>query len=1011
MSRHTRGSNSLWSVVVGVAAGRRGADGLGEAARLFKNILQHPVHAAWTLAVESQRVRKLVGSTTAALMAVLVLTPLAESQSEWLRMQATLPPDVRWDEHPARSGPQPAADGGRIPRRWTMDSAELEGSVRVDADPETPVVTRISQFEDNVVVMRVSGSLTTAEFDFRALARSFHEHYPDEFDYLVFVSNLPTREHNQHYTYYGAHRTVQNAVSGIGRRVFGSGGTLKSSVHLPYRTAILHGPMLHELMHSWANYVVPTSTRAHWGFSSANGQLGGFDLDNLVHHGGGRYSAGWFGDFANGGNSVPYSPIELYLAGFIPPWEVPDLWVAKDGQWTDERDASDNLIFSASDIETWSVERIVEEHGVRVPNWNSSQRSFRAAVVLLADEQFPAMPTILHELADAIRIFSHPGPDSRRSFNFWEATGGRATLKMDDLRSGTVGANRAPVPVGSLASVRLAAGGAAAEVDVAAAFRDPDGDALTYQATSSAPSVVAVSVFGTTVSVTPVAGGTSTVTVTARDPGGLSATQVFTVRVTTVATAAQDRATLEIFYHAAGGANWFRNDNWVSDADLREWYGVDTDESGRVITLYLSYNTLTGPIPSSLGGLTNLEELSLDSNNLTGPIPAELGNLANLTTLRLSFNNNLTGPIPAELGNLVSLEELSLDGNNVTGPIPAELGDLVSLWNLNLARNEFTGPIPAELGNLANLGDLSLAGNNVTGPIPAELGDLVNLWALHLDRNELAGPIPNELGSLARLTYLNLRYNELTGPIPPELGNLSRLTQLVLGDNPLTGTVPESLTQLSLRTFWIDATGVCMPAGAGFQAWVATIENFRGDTCSGEVSSWTDHQIMPGVTPVRAVHVMELRRQVDAARLRCGLGSVTWIDPVIRPGVTPIKAVHVTQLRATIDATYQACGQIRPTQTRPAWTDPQIIPRVTRVTAVHFNELRDAVQELDGTPGTTQAPELVVEAPLIGGSPQRPGDTFTLSVTVRNVGTGPSEEVPPTQRAGATHHDRSGPDR
>ena len=51
--------------------------------------------------------------------------------------------------------------------------------------------------------MRVSGSLKTADFDFPGLARSFHQRYPDEFDYIVFVSNLPTRDHNQHYTYYG----------------------------------------------------------------------------------------------------------------------------------------------------------------------------------------------------------------------------------------------------------------------------------------------------------------------------------------------------------------------------------------------------------------------------------------------------------------------------------------------------------------------------------------------------------------------------------------------------------------------------------------------------------------------------------------------------------------------------------------------------------------------------------------------------------------------------------------
>ena len=128
-------------------------------------------------------------------------------------------------------------------------------------------------------------------------------------------------------------------------------------------------------MHAWANYAIPTVDDFHWGFSSGNGQLGGGDLENLVSLGENRYSAGEFGTNANGGNSLPYSPLELYFAGLIPAGEVPDTWFARDGRWTGERDESDNRIFSASDIERWSIERIVEEHGARIPNFSVSERS------------------------------------------------------------------------------------------------------------------------------------------------------------------------------------------------------------------------------------------------------------------------------------------------------------------------------------------------------------------------------------------------------------------------------------------------------------------------------------------------------------------------------------------------------------------------------------------------------------------------------------------------------------
>ena len=81
-------------------------------------------------------------------------------------------------------------------------------------------------------------------------------------------------------------------------------------------------------MHTWANFVIEPG-RPHWGFSSANGVLGGFDSAELVRLGNGRYAAGSFGTL---GNDLPYSPIELYLAGLIAPEEVPDLWVANDGR-------------------------------------------------------------------------------------------------------------------------------------------------------------------------------------------------------------------------------------------------------------------------------------------------------------------------------------------------------------------------------------------------------------------------------------------------------------------------------------------------------------------------------------------------------------------------------------------------------------------------------------------------------------------------------------------------------
>ena len=61
---------------------------------------------------------------------------------------------------------------------------------------------------------------------------------------------------------------------------------------------------------------------------------------------------------------------------------------------------------------------------------------------------------------------------------------------------------------------------------------------------------------------------------------------------------------------------------------------------------------MDGSIPSSLGGLSNLERLWLYDNQLDGSIPASLSNLTKLTFLRIAGTNQFTGCIPAGLSNV-----------------------------------------------------------------------------------------------------------------------------------------------------------------------------------------------------------------------------------------------------------------------------------------------------------------------------------------------------------------------
>ena len=84
--------------------------------------------------------------------------------------------------------------------------------------------------------------------------------------------------------------------------------------------------------------------------------------------------------------------------------------------------------------------------------------------------------------------------------------------------------NRPPQPRGTIPSVSVPVG-RTTTIDASSYFTEPDGETLTYGATSSNPAVATVTVAGSTVTVTAVAKGMTNVTVTATDPGGLTATQ------------------------------------------------------------------------------------------------------------------------------------------------------------------------------------------------------------------------------------------------------------------------------------------------------------------------------------------------------------------------------------------------------------------------------------------------------------------------------------------------------
>ena len=136
-----------------------------------------------------------------------------------------------------------------------------------------------------------------------------------------------------------------------------------------------------------------------------------------------------------------------------------------------------------------------------------------------------------------------------------------------------------------------------------------------------------------------------------------------------------DREVLAVLYDRARGDGWTDGTNWLTEEPLSRWAGVETDDSGRVVSLSLRDNNLSGPLHSSIGQLHRLTTLDLSHNWITGSIPAEVGNLTSLRELILSANA-VVGDLSPELGRLDDLREFRAAVTSLSGRVPAAFADL-----------------------------------------------------------------------------------------------------------------------------------------------------------------------------------------------------------------------------------------------------------------------------------------------------------------------------------------------
>ncbi|WP_420448608.1 hypothetical protein [Candidatus Palauibacter sp.] len=181
--------------------------------------------------------------------------------------------------------------------------------------------------------------------------------------------------------------------------------------------------------------------------------------------------------------------------------------------------------------------------------------------------------------------------------------------------------NQAPEPRGTIAALSLSVKDTVI-LTVSSYFRDPDGDELSYSATSDDEQVATVTVSGSTATLVGVAEGTATLSVAAADPDGFAATQNTRVTVADPNVAPRPIGAIPAQNLPAGDTATLVLSSYFGDANADELSFTASVSDKNVATA-----TVTGSLLTLVGvraGSTTLTVTAADPEGLTATQRANL---------------------------------------------------------------------------------------------------------------------------------------------------------------------------------------------------------------------------------------------------------------------------------------------------------------------------------------------------------------------------------------------------
>lgn len=322
----------------------------------------------------------------------------------------------------------------------------------------------LMQFHGDGYTLSVLGtgelaSLQISTADFEAMAASAEPlttRWPGivapYFKKLFFWHLFMMHEHVSDNTLLGQNQGVTPPARGVGlgeanEVALAAGVQLTSLIYGRDDLQLGSGTMLHELTHTWGNFIVPELGDGHWYMSDVGGFLGGEKRNGITDLGDGTFNA-----LRRDRENNTAADIEMYLAGLWPKEKVQPFHWVRNAEWLSQAEDLKSDLYSGDELLTVTIDDVIAKYGPREPVSSASLRDFRMLPIIVTDValtpgdwdfyrwQLASFQAATPQPAyDSVHVSYFSPSNMRRSMagmmqkNFRAAMHDEATLKTDEL--------------------------------------------------------------------------------------------------------------------------------------------------------------------------------------------------------------------------------------------------------------------------------------------------------------------------------------------------------------------------------------------------------------------------------------------------------------------------------------------------------------------------------------------------------------------------------------------------